>query len=527
METKLQLTDLYLGNIDAKHELLSNSADEKMRFSDSFFMPENIILEDYMDASKYFVTGLKGTGKTALLRYMAIKMEETLQAKTSFILFKSDIKEQERKDFSKAAGTVFANNNSTSNETENFNNEFEDVWMWFIHRHIVELANKKDCNPFYNDTNWKKYVACVTAPRLGDEESGIKKLIPKLKRGNVEVNAGLEGISGTLGLEFDWEDQEHTKVKFNSIVKQANNLFSKLIGNEKKLYIFLDELELTLDNNKKYVRDKKIIRDLIIAIHEFNIICKKNNFQVFLIAAIRSEVLTAVESSGKEINKIISDFATPIIWHQSGGNISNHPILQIIVKRLKASEKFYDLNLNDSSEAIWRRYFPETIQNEKTEKYILHLTWYRPRDVIRLLNIAQNQYPKATNFSHQVFDGIKKSYSGESWTELSEELRAIYREEEIDGIKRLFYGINNPFYYNYLNRHVNTIKEMYTNVELLLSNHKLGEILSNAYRVGLIGNSGKKYRFAHRGDDEILLEKQMMLHRALWASLSIEHNIHV
>ncbi|WP_412094595.1 P-loop ATPase, Sll1717 family, partial [Bacillus atrophaeus] len=158
-----------------------------------------------------------------------------------------------------------------------------------------------------------------------------------------------------------------------------------------------------------------------------------------IIAALRSEVLTAVESSGKEINKIVSDFAIPIMWHQSGGNISNHPILQIIIKRIKASEKFYSLNLDDSPEAIWSRYFPQTIQNESTQKYILHLTWYRPRDVIRLLNLARNQYPKSTKFTHQVFDGIRKSYSSESWNELSEELRAIYREDEIDGIKRIFY----------------------------------------------------------------------------------------
>ncbi|XYJ24210.1 P-loop ATPase, Sll1717 family [Bacillus velezensis] len=222
--------------------------------------------------------------------------------------------------------------------------------------------------------------------------------MPKLKRGNVEVSAGVKGVSGSLGIEFDWEDNTRTKVKFNNIVKQANNLFSNLTGNGKRLYIFLDELELTLDNNKKYIRDKKLIRDLIIAIQEFNQTCKKNGFHLHLIAAIRSEVLTAVESSGKEINKIISDFATPIMWHQSGGNISNHPILQIIIKRLKATEKFYNLSHESSSEEIWKRYFPETIQNESSEKYLLHLTWYRPRDVIRILNIAKTQYPNSLIF---------------------------------------------------------------------------------------------------------------------------------
>ncbi|KKK38939.1 hypothetical protein WQ57_06215 [Mesobacillus campisalis] len=523
MEIKLQLADLYLGNIDAKHELLSNSEDERARFRDSFFMPENIILSDYLKGQKYFVTGLKGTGKTALLRFIAIKAENELNAETSFILFKSEIKEQDRKDFSKAASTVVTNNNSNSVDGLD-NMDYEDVWRWFLHRHIVEIIENRNIQVFEDDRQWRRYAACVKAPNLGDEESGIKKLFPKLKRGNVEVNAGLDGVSGTLGLEFDWEDSGQTKVKFNSIVKQADTLFERLTPANGQLFVFLDELELTLGVSKQYARDKRLIRDLIIAIHSFNIICRRKNFNVKFISAIRSEVLTAVESTGKEINKIISDFGTPVIWHQSGGNLSNHPILQIIIKRIAASEKFYKMNVEDSNEAIWNRYFPDYIQRESAPTYILHLTWYRPRDVIRLLNLAKTQHPSSTKFSHQVFDDIGKSYSTESWTELSEELRAIYNEEEIAGIKRIFYGIKNPFYFNDFKQHVENIREMYSNVETLIEKHKLGEILSNVYRVGLIGNTGEKVRFAHRGDDEILLEKQMMVHRALWASLSVEHN---
>ncbi|WP_153464250.1 P-loop ATPase, Sll1717 family [Sediminibacillus terrae] len=522
MEIKLQLSDLYLGNIDAKHELLSNTEDERIRFKDSFFMPENIILNDYFDGRKFFVTGLKGTGKTALLRYMAINVENELNAQTSFVLFKSDIKEQDRKDFSKAARTVVANNNSEKMDTTD--NDYEDVWRWFIHRQIVEVIESRNLTIFENDKNWKRYSTCIKAPKLGDEESGIKKLFPKLKRGNVELNAGLDGVSGTLGLEFDWEDNNQTKVSFSSLVKQADNLFERLVSSNEKLFIFLDELELTLGVTKQYIRDKKLIRDLIIAINDFNIKCRKKRYNIYIISAIRSEVLTAVESSGKEINKIISDFGTPIVWHQSGGNISNHPILQIILKRILASEKIHDLNLDDSYEAIWNRYFPTKIQNEETPRYILHLTWYRPRDVIRLLNLAQKQHPKATKFTHQVFDDVRKHYSTESWVELSEELRAIYNEREISGIKRMIYGIKNPFTFNNIRKHAESIREMYSEVDVLLERHKIGEILSYAYRVGLLGNTGEKVRFAHRGDDEILLEKTIMIHRALWASLSIEHN---
>lgn len=37
---KLELKDLYLGNIDAKNELINNSIDEIERFKSSFLIPE-------------------------------------------------------------------------------------------------------------------------------------------------------------------------------------------------------------------------------------------------------------------------------------------------------------------------------------------------------------------------------------------------------------------------------------------------------------------------------------------------------
>ncbi|AXM87803.1 hypothetical protein CI793_04800 [Anoxybacillus ayderensis] len=520
-EKRLRLEDLYLGNIDAKHELLINSEDERARFSDSFFMPENINSEDYFSGQKFFVTGLKGTGKTALLRYFAIKAEREQGAHTLFILFKSEIKEQDRQEFDKVANTMIACIDQTVT-TDQY--DYEDIWKWFLHRRVVEEIEKRNIEVFKNDDNWKKYSICVKSLKVGDENSGIKRLFPKIRKGMVELNVGTNSLSSKLGLEFDWENAQQATVKFSNIVKQADTLFERLLPGREKFLVFLDELELTLGTTQQYLRDKKLIRDIVVAAHHLNIVSRKKGFNLHFISAIRSEVLTAVESSGKEINKIISDFGTNIVWHQSGGNIFSHPILQIITKRLAASERFHGIECNQSTGEIWNRYFPQLIQSQPTGKYILHLTWYRPRDVVRLLNLAKSQHPKKNQFTHQVFDSIRKSYSSESWTELTEELRTIYSEEEIEGIKRMFYGINSPFTYKWLQEHVKKSKEMYAGVDKLLTNHKLGEVLSNLYRVGLLGNTGEKIRFAHRGDDEILLEKKIMVHTALWPFLSISRH---
>src|SRR5690606_16214865 len=157
-----------------------------------------------------------------------------------------------------------------------------------------------------------------------------------------------------------------------------------------------------------------------------------------------------------------------------------------------------------------------------TNEYILHRTWYRPRDIIRLLTIAQQQFPNEPSFSHAVFDAIAKEYSTQSWIEHAEELRAILSEQEIDGIKKLLTSITCPFTFHEFLTVCDNKKLLYSDVEALFSKRKPADILSLLYRVGLIGNTGTKVRYSFRGDDELLLENNMKIHDPLWNYLSIE-----
>jgi len=71
MLKQLQLKDLFTGKVDAKNEILENTKEERNRFLESYIVPENIILNSYFTGLKYIISGLKGTGKTALLQYIS------------------------------------------------------------------------------------------------------------------------------------------------------------------------------------------------------------------------------------------------------------------------------------------------------------------------------------------------------------------------------------------------------------------------------------------------------------------------
>ncbi|MGC8165029.1 DEAD/DEAH box helicase family protein, partial [Salmonella enterica] len=87
-----------------------------------------INLEDYFNGQKFFITGLKGTGKTALLRYFAIEAEREQRAHTLFILFKSEIREQDRREFDKVANTMMAYIDQTDATDYTDQYDYEDIW---------------------------------------------------------------------------------------------------------------------------------------------------------------------------------------------------------------------------------------------------------------------------------------------------------------------------------------------------------------------------------------------------------------
>lgn len=514
----LQLKDIFIGKTDAKNEFISNTIHEQERFIDSYLIPDNINLDNFRNGDKYFITGLKGTGKTALLRYLELSFKKN-KVESSFILFKSEFSEEDKAAFSKAASTFLTEKNTNSD----FDEDYVNVWEWFLHRHLVKLTTQKNIVFFEANSDWTKYSKCVSAPKLGDEDSGITKLFPKLRKGNVEIEGDINFLKTKLGIEFDWENEQSKLVKFSSIVRQANELYKKLTPNGTTLYIFIDELELTLGKSKQYSKDIKLIRDLIVAINNLNSLSRSKGYHIHLITALRSEVLTAIQSSGKEINKPILDFGISLKWQQSGGNLKSHPLLKIITKKLQSAEKTAGFDRISNEEEIWNKYFPEQINSKAPQEYILHRTWYRPRDVVRLLTIAQEQFPNETAFSHAVFDAIAKEYSTQSWIEHAEELRATYSEAEIEGIKKILTATKCPFLFNDFQRMCDKKRELYTDVESLLNRHKPADILSVMYRIGLIGNTGARIRYSFRGDDELVLESSIKIHDPLWNYLSVEH----
>ena len=511
----LKLKDISFGSIDAKNEVLSNTPEEVNRFLASFVIPPALTIGKFLSRQKYYIVGLKGTGKTALLRYISLKLESDEESSSSFVLFKSDVDEDLRKNFARAARVQLVDENSDSYDGD----DYETVWRWFIYRKIAALLQDGRAKPFQDNAHLSSFIALVSSEALTKlERTGVMRLVPNIRKGTIEISQ-----SPKLGLEFDWDDKGRAKVNFNDLVRKADHAFQKLNPATDRLNIFFDELELNYASAKQYQRDSRLVRDLVVSIERLNAVFKQKGYPICLYAAIRSEVLSAVDALGKEINKPITDFGTVILWNRPGLDAAQQPLLDVVEQRINNARVEAGLAALASPE-VWSQYFPNKIDEKKPQIYILHNSWYRPRDVVRLLISVQDQYPEEERFILQGLEAVRKAYSTASWIELTEELRAKYKPTDVDGIKYIFYGYKQISTFAELSMRADKVASEHDETKSLLDRTRLREVLKDLFRVGIIGNIDhrrEKMRFSFRGDDEILFEHDIFIHNALRAHLSI------
>ena len=209
-------------------------------------------------------------------------------------------------------------------------------------------------------------------------------------------------------------------------------MFTRLEYACSPVYVLIDELELSVRNKHQFEKDIALVRDLIVAIDDINTVCTEKGTQIFIYAAIRSEVLRNVRAAGHELTKPIEDRGIEINWFQKGGSYLDNPLLTIIENKIRASEL---LGEYASSQNIWQDYFVPVINSDETRKYILNNSLYRPRDVIRMMTAIQNQIGSSEKFTQEMFDKAQQDYSDLMWTEIKDELRLSYSEDEVEAIK--------------------------------------------------------------------------------------------
>ena len=330
---KIQIKDLYAGKPDAKDEITFDGFDD---FIKTYVVADNFDLDSLVYGNKCFITGFKGTGKTALLFYLdeRIKSEDN-QTCTSYIFFKEDFAEEKRSKLQAISNRILS---SIAVETDALvtSTEFEYIWRWLIFKRIISDNEEYGRNLFIDDDHWRAFEK--TMKKITEPKSNFKMRVPDKIRLAVPCKDPGSQIELTPELEIDLSkptsDGYHT---FIEIIDSAEVAFNSVKRTDIPYYMFVDELEAYYGDESIFKRDLGLIRDLVFSVKRFNAAFQKNGFEkTKIICSVRSEILNAISRFivAKEINKVTSGFSVPLNWNYTNSNSYAHPIIQIILKRI-------------------------------------------------------------------------------------------------------------------------------------------------------------------------------------------------
>ena len=515
-----KIKDIYAGKPDAKDEIETEGMDP---FFENYVVPSNFNINAITDGSGAFVTGYKGTGKTAILfyieKYLRKKDDSTL---SSFIFFKgdySDSKKQEMEILAKRlTSIIFIGNDVVLSGTD-----FEYIWRWLFYSRIIKDNQDYNYGIFENNDSWIQFEKKMKQIDIG-KRKGLS-IPPKLSL-SLPISDTLTQATISPTFEIDFKDskmEESASYRtFIQIIDDADELFKNLKRTDIPYFIFVDELEAYFGDETVFKRDLRLIRDLIFTAKKMNMVFAQNKkVKTKIVCSVRTEIINAINRFvvTKELNKVISGFEVPLIWDYTNTNSYNHPIIKILTSRISYGEKKLGNSL--SEQEIIKKWFPEKIGSSDAATYILNNCWCKPRDIVRLITSAQNCLAADnSSFSQKTIDMSKKHYSQDSLTELKEELRALYSPEEINSIITCLTGFKRVFSIDELHQRVD---KYYPHI---IAKKNLSDILSDLYRIGFVGNhipETRFYRWQHKGDDGIILDGawKIIIHSALTSALSV------
>jgi hypothetical protein len=515
-DQRLDLHKLDFGEIDASIELTFG---KQAYFRDAFYVPEELDIAEFQSGRGFFVYGLKGTGKTALLRYLSQQIENA-ERHTRFIVFRHDIAEHDRQRLERLGGVSVVDDQLESDRI----GDFEDAWLYHFHRYpAIELKRNPRWNVLKHDTAFDQYYNLVTSVE-NPKPNRLASLLEFVKQGYVKsaLDAKIISLEVSADLDFTKHDQrDRQRMSLSALVQTCNRLLSETGKGSQWLYVFVDEVNVSFGSRKQYKRDCLLIRDLICSIYRLNELMTKSDIRVRFVCALRSEILGVSWIAGKEVNKYITGCGVELGWHRRV-SFENQPLLRIVEKKILASEK--KIIGRVVSNDVWYSYFgvpPASRGATAIKEEILSLTWYTPRDIVLLFQCAIRRSQGFRFFNIDVFRRASGDYSAQIWREKEESLSAHYAMEEVAALKVIVPLFVGGIRLAQLRNEIERLAKQHSNVQRLAKDHQFDDVLDDLFRIGIIGNkywtgNGKLiHRWAYRGSDDLDRNESMVIHRAL------------
>ena len=292
-----RLGELDFGALGADAEVVSNNKQKRSIFDAAFVVPPGIDVNQYRRGELYFVTGRKGTGKTALLRYLHSHFDQKTTY-SHFVVYRDDIKTREKEDIFKSAGIVVNKHPDLDPGTI----EVVDGWLIYMFRELTRLLER------HSDAVTSK----AALRTFLDATAGIRGLKPQKSWSDRMFRRGASvRVAGVAEFKLNRDITKDAGGPDRAI--DQIRLFFDLLAHLKfkpdhKFFLLFDELHFVVTKGDRNERDTILVRDLIQATERFNRNCIEHHLPIHVLCAIRSEVIDSVFGASHELRKAAQSY---------------------------------------------------------------------------------------------------------------------------------------------------------------------------------------------------------------------------
>lgn len=403
----LPIGKIEFGEPDANVEYYaSNTNDSKPFYVECFFDAPGVNIDKLKTGEKYIIKGQKGTGKTAILRYLAeniFTVENGFQSE--FFTFKSSILDE---DEIREIGSFF--HGVSDSDLHNLRHYQHIMKRIIIFVCISKLKNNDISSfddEFKNDSGLKSYVEKIANSSIGDLVSlAFNSAKTALKAASVKLHTDSIKINQTTILKSGNDD----------LIKYFKKIY--LRGGVKPIRIFFDELHFAYRNVDSLRNDAMLVRDTVFAAQSLNESFAKDRIDTRVYVSIRSEYLEHPVISQADVSYTIESAGEAIDWGEFNDD-SSHPLFGLIAKRFQKHFKGSQFSQADLFKIYLKRH--------EAERLLRHF-WSRPRDVVRFFKILANHCPNKIAISKKEIDNCINKFAKESWLEYKSALSAFISE---------------------------------------------------------------------------------------------------
>ena len=283
----------------------------------------------------------------------------------------------------------------------------------------------------------------------------------------------------------------------------------------------LDEYDSIITGNESFT---SFLLDLIDCSSIINDDIQFNHCQSCrVILLLRSDIIQILNNYGKNLSKKTSNCEITLNWMKNSQSQEIQPLMDLITTKIKKSNTLLS---QISNKEVYNRFFPEEIKGIPLNKYILHATFGRPRDVINMLNIIIQEHPAKTKFDERLFISTRLAYSRNFQNELRNEMSSYYSPDLISDVFNLIIIHNKAEFWkdeieDTFHKNQNKFEEL----------KDISEFIDISYNFGIIGNvwlsenkkypNSRRYSWKYREDGHNYPDssKRFILHNGLQKSL--------